>query len=338
MEKNDNNYMGRISNNLESLLNIVNLSVEFKTLEGSCLALDKISYGVEKGEVVAIVGESGCGKTISALSILRLIPSPPGQIINGQVYFDKNDLLKLNTLELRSIRGNRISMIFQEPMSCLNPLFSIGEQISEPIMLHQGLNKRDATKRALEMLDIVKMPAPSKRIREYPHQLSGGMRQRVMIAMALSCNPSLLIADEPTTALDVTTQAQVLDLLLKLQEKFQTSIILITHDLGVVAEIAKKVVVMYAGRIVEKGSIEDIFDNPEHPYTKGLLLSISYKKAKGKNLPEIPGSVPNLYHLPKTCKFYPRCKKRMPRCKTEPNLFEVAKGHLVRCWLTENIR
>jgi oligopeptide/dipeptide ABC transporter ATP-binding protein len=320
-----------------ALLSVVDLKVEFKTLQGSCLALDKVTYGVQKGEIVAIVGESGCGKTISALSILRLIPSPPGRIIGGQVFFESEDLLKFNTTQLRSIRGNRISMIFQEPMSCLNPLFNIGDQISEPIMLHQGLNKRDATKRAVEMLDIVRMPAPSKRIKEYPHQLSGGMRQRVMIAMALSCNPSLLIADEPTTALDVTTQAQILDLLLQLQVQFQTSIILITHDLGVVAEIAKKVVVMYAGRVVEKGSIEDIFKRPEHPYTKGLLLSISYKKAKAENLPEIPGSVPNLYRLPQTCKFYPRCEKRMPRCKTEPTLVEIEKGHSVRCWLANDM-
>jgi len=320
-----------------SLLNIVDIRVVFHTLEGICHAVDKVSFSIDKGEIVGLVGESGCGKTVTALSILRLIPSPPGKIVGGNIFFESKDLLKLNNTDMRRIRGKSISMIFQEPMSSLNPLFTIGYQISEAIILHQGKNKREAWDKAIQMLKVVKIPDAARRAKEYPHQLSGGMRQRVMIAMALSCNPKLLIADEPTTALDVTIQAQILDLLLKLKEDFNVAIMLITHNLGIVAEMARKILVMYAGKIIERGSVEDIFDRPLHPYTQGLLRSLPYKKGRNENLQEIPGTVPNLYQLPKGCRFYPRCEKRQSLCREEEPLpVEVNKSHFVNCWLMDS--
>ena len=317
------------------LLDVSQLQVHFHSLQGICQAVDKVSLSIHRGETLSLVGESGCGKTVTALSILRLIPTPPGKIVGGNVFFESTDLLKLSAKGIREIRGNSISMIFQEPMACLNPLFTIGDQISEVFVLHRGKKKREAWIHAIEMLSRVKIPDPQKRIREYPHQLSGGMRQRVMIAMALACNPKLLIADEPTTALDVTTQAQILDLLIQLKEELNTSIMLITHNLGIVAEMAMKIFVMYAGRIVEGGSAQDIFDSPLHPYTQGLLRAIPYNKKRDELLPEIPGGVPNLYHPPRGCRFYPRCEKRLPRCREEPPIKEISKEHFVNCWLLE---
>jgi peptide/nickel transport system ATP-binding protein/oligopeptide transport system ATP-binding protein len=318
-----------------NLLNISQLQVEFHTLQGICHAVDKVNLSIHQGETLGLVGESGCGKTVTALSILRLIPSPPGKIVGGNIFFESTDLLKLDTHEIRKIRGNSISMIFQEPMASLNPLFTIGDQISEVFMLHRGKNKKEAWAHSIDMLNRVKIPDPHKRINEYPHQLSGGMRQRVMIAMALACNPKLLIADEPTTALDVTTQAQILELLLKLKEEFNTSVMLITHNLGIVAEVTNKIFVMYAGRIVEGGSVEDIFDHPMHPYTQGLLRSMPYNKKREESLPEIPGGVPNLYHLSKGCRFYPRCDRRVTQCQEEPSTREISLRHFVSCWLAE---
>jgi len=317
------------------LLDIRQLRVEFHTLEGICHAVDNVSLSIDYGEIIGLVGESGCGKTVSALSVLRLIPYPPGKIVAGNIFFEAIDLLRLNPKEMRKIRGNSISMIFQEPMASLNPLFTIGDQIAEVFMLHRGKGKKEAWAHTVEMLDKVKIPDPHKRANEYPHQLSGGLRQRVMIAMALACNPKLLIADEPTTALDVTTQAQILDLLLKLKEEFNTSIMLITHNLGIVAEMAAKIFVMYAGRIVEGGSAQDIFDGPVHPYTRGLLRSMPYNKRRDELLPEIAGSVPNLYRMPKGCPFYPRCDSRFASCKGPPPTKEVKGGHLVSCWLAD---
>jgi oligopeptide/dipeptide ABC transporter ATP-binding protein len=289
------------------------------------------------------VGESGCGKTMTALSLLRLFPSPPGRIVEGQLLFEGRDLAGLSDGEIRKIRGNRISMIFQEPMTSLNPVFSVGNQIVEPLMLHQGLSRREARERAIEMLRIVGIPSPQHRVREFPHQLSGGMRQRVMIAMALSCRPQLLIADEPTTALDVTIQAQILDLMVKLKEQMGTAILLITHNLGVVAQMAQRVLVMYAGKIVEEAPVEELFDNPLHPYTQGLLNSIPkldlVHLGEPQRLQEIPGFVPSLFHLPKGCAFRPRCRWVMDRCRREsPDFSEVRPGHSIRCWRQEEIR
>ena len=317
------------------LLDIFQLQVQFHSLQGICHAVDKVNLSIRQGETLGLVGESGCGKTVTALSILRLIPTPPGRIVGGNIFFESTDLLRLGPKEIRKIRGNSISMIFQEPMACLNPLFTIGDQISEVFVLHRGKKKREAWSHAIEMLIKVKIPDPQNRIKEYPHQLSGGMRQRVMIAMALSCNPKLLIADEPTTALDVTTQAQILDLLLQLKHEFNTSIMLITHNLGIVAEMAMKIFVMYAGRIVEGGSAKNIFDSPVHPYTQGLLRATPYNKNRNELLPEIPGGVPNLYYTPKGCRFYPRCERRLARCEEEPPLKEISEGHFVNCWLMD---
>ncbi|MEE9197047.1 MAG: ABC transporter ATP-binding protein, partial [bacterium] len=291
------------------------------------------------GETLGVVGESGCGKSVTALSILRLIPEPPGRIFGGGIFFEGKDLTKMKSKELRTIRGNHISMIFQEPMTSLNPVFTIGFQIAEAIMLHQNMGKKDAMDKSAEMLDLVGIPLPRQRIREYPHQLSGGMRQRAMIAMALSCNPTILLADEPTTALDVTIQAQILELMFKLKDELGTAIILITHDLGLVAETCQRVVVMYAGIVVEEAPTEEIFANPMHPYTVGLLNSIpklrTTKSQGGRvRLQEIPGIVPSLHRLPTGCSFNPRCDKVMGVCREhEPELKEVSPGHKVRCLL-----
>jgi oligopeptide/dipeptide ABC transporter ATP-binding protein len=286
-----------------------------------------------------VVGESGCGKSVTALSILRLIPAPPGRIMGGEILFKGKNLLELTEDEMRKIRGNRISMIFQEPMTSLNPVFTVGNQIQETIQLHQGISKKEALEKSIEMFRLVNIPSPGKAVERYPHELSGGMRQRVMIAMALVCNPEILIADEPTTALDVTIQAQILDLINKLKEELGMAIILITHNLGVVAETAKRVIVMYAGKIVEEAETKTLFGNPLHPYTMSLLKSIPIlgdKIRRGKvRLNEIPGVVPGLYELSSGCKFSTRCSSVMDICKEkEPRLKEIEKGHFNSCWLT----
>ena len=319
------------------LLHVKNLHTYFYTYDGVAKAVDGIDFLVHEGETVGFVGESGCGKSVTALSILRLIQDPPGQIVKGEILFEGQDLLELTHVQMRHIRGNRISMIFQEPMTSLNPVFSIGNQLVETIRLHQRVPKREAMDRAVEMLKKVLIPDPEKRIKEYPHQLSGGMRQRVMIASALSCDPKMLIADEPTTALDVTIQAQILNLMNKLKQDFGASVILITHDLGVIAEIAQSVVVMYAGRIVEYADVVELFTNPKHPYTLGLMDAIPKIDgpiAEDKVLKTIPGVVPSLLGLPEGCHFRERCSQASDICaKKNPPLFELGAGHLVRCWL-----
>ncbi|MEO5968909.1 MAG: ABC transporter ATP-binding protein [Bdellovibrionia bacterium] len=326
----------------EKILEVKNLKTTFKTEEGTLTAVDDVSFNVYKGKTLGIVGESGCGKSVTSLSIMRLIPHPPGKIAGGEILYRGQDLLKFDASQMRSIRGNEISMIFQEPMTSLNPVFTIGNQIREAIGLHQKLSKTEIRDQAVEMLKLVGIPAPEKRVDDYPHQLSGGMRQRIMIAMALSCNPQILIADEPTTALDVTIQAQILELLKELQQKVGMALILITHDLGVVAEMADEVAVMYAGRIVEQGNVREIFREPKMPYTRGLLNSIPIMnkdptgKMKKKRLQAIPGIVPDLLHLPQGCRFQERCSYVIPECKQqEPDLRVVASHplmpHKIRC-------
>ncbi|NLM38507.1 MAG: ABC transporter ATP-binding protein [Firmicutes bacterium] len=316
------------------LLSVRNLKTHFYTEDGIVPAVDGISFDLERGGTLGIVGESGCGKSVTSLSIMGLIPSPPGKIVDGEILFEGRDLTKLSEAEMRKIRGNEISMIFQEPMTSLNPVFTIGNQIMEAIMLHQKLDKAAARKKAIEMLSLVGIPSPEKRIDEYPHQLSGGMRQRVMIAMALSCNPKLLIADEPTTALDVTIQAQILDLMRDLQKELGTAIIMITHDLGVIAELVDQVVVMYTGIIVERGDVETIFANPQHPYTQGLLASIPRLDMDVERLQAIPGSVPTPGNFPKGCGFHPRCPYAKDICEAKrPPAFKAdGEGHYAACW------
>ncbi len=324
----------------QPLLDIRALETHFFTDDGLARAVDGVSYSLARGETVGVVGESGCGKSVTALSVLRLIPNPPGRIVSGEIVFEGTNLLDLSPAEMRRIRGNDISMIFQEPMTSLNPVFTIGNQIAEAVRLHQGLSNKEAINKAVEMLTLVGIPEPSRRVHEYPHQLSGGMRQRAMIAMALSCNPKVLVADEPTTALDVTIEAQILDLMRNLQSELGTAIIMITHDLGVVAEMARKVVVMYAGKVVEQAPVEQIFGDPNHPYTQGLLNSLpsaDLGKASGGDkhrLQEIPGIVPSLLNLPPGCKFASRCPKAMAVCEEkEPPLEQVSADHLSACWL-----
>ncbi len=329
-----------MDNNNDILLNISGLQTYFYTDEGVSKAVDGVDYYVKKGETLGVVGESGCGKSVTALSVMRLIPQPPGKIIGGDIMFEDQSLLTLSSQQMRKIRGNKISMIFQEPMTSLNPVFTIGNQISEAIQLHQGLSKKGALERSIEMLKLVGISSPEQRVKEYPHQLSGGMRQRAMIAMALSCNPSLLIADEPTTALDVTIQAQILDLMTSIKDEFNTAIILITHDLGVVAETVARVVVMYAGKIVEEADVYHVFENPLHPYTVGLLQSIpriDLNAMKKERLQEISGVVPMPSQLPPGCLFHPRCSQVMDICRNElPELKpHQEKEHKVRCWLYE---
>ena len=314
------------------LLEVRNLSIHFFTEEGLIRAVENVSFEIYSGEILGLVGESGCGKSVTGLSLLRLIPIPPGQIMSGDILFDGRSLLPLEEKEMEKVRGNEISMIFQEPMTSLNPVFTIGNQIMEAIILHQGLDRAVARKRAIEMLDRVKIPSPEIRIDYYPHQLSGGMRQRVMIAMALSCQPKLLIADEPTTALDVTIQAEVLRLLREIQREMGMAVMLITHDLGVVSEIADRVAVMYAGRIFEYGPIEAIFGKMRNPYTRGLMHSIPQLTEKRSRLNAIPGQVPDPMNLPVGCKFHPRCYLMIEDCKKEePPLSQVNGYHFSRC-------
>ncbi|MCJ7830304.1 MAG: ABC transporter ATP-binding protein [Desulfobacterales bacterium] len=319
---------------MQPLLTIENLRVYFHILVGTVRAVEGVGFHVDPGETLGIVGESGCGKSVSAMTLMQLIPMPPGELVSGRALFKGQDLLQLSTEEIRKVRGNQISMIFQEPMTSLNPVFTIGDQIGEAVRLHQGLDRRAARDKAVEMLDLVGIPDPRRRIREYPHQLSGGMRQRVMIAMALSCNPDLLIADEPTTALDVTVQAQILELMLDLQSKNNMSILLITHDLGVIAETANRVIVMYCGKIVESADVRDIFHNPLHPYTRQLLASVPRLETDQQTrLQEIPGMVPSLYALPQGCDFSPRCARVRRACRqAEPKLVQVEAGHRVACF------
>lgn len=316
----------------EEILQVMDLKTVFYSDGEEIPAVDGISFSLRKGETLGIVGESGSGKSVTSLSIMRLIPSPPGKIVDGSILFKGQDLLKKSDEEMRRIRGNNISMIFQEPMTSLNPVYTIGRQISETIMLHQNLSKKEAMNKAVEMLQLVKIPLPGKRIKQYPHQLSGGMRQRVMIAMALSCRPELLIADEPTTALDVTIQAQILEILKDMRDKTGTAVILITHDLGVVAEIADNVLVMYCGRAVEYSSVRNIFFNPKHPYTIGLLNSIPKIEGPRKKLQTIKGVVPSPNQITKGCRFKTRCDFVRERCMDEePPLIRVGNS-LVRCW------
>jgi oligopeptide/dipeptide ABC transporter ATP-binding protein len=328
----------------QPILEVDNLRTHFFTAGGVVPAVDGVSYHVNASETLGVVGESGCGKSVTALSILRLVASPPGRIIDGAIRFQGTNLLELSEPEMERIRGNQISMIFQEPMTSLNPLQTAGHQISEAIALHQKLSRRDAMSKAVDMLRRVHIPEPERRAGAYPHQLSGGMRQRVMIAMALSCNPKVLIADEPTTALDVTIQAQILDLMRELRQTFGTAMILITHDMGVVAENADRVVVMYAGRKVEEAPVDDLFNRPAHPYTRGLLASIpsldvsSRANPANARLNEIKGMVPVMSRLPRGCAFAPRCGFTTDRCRIEyPPLRAVGDGHVVACWNAEHV-
>ena len=325
------------------ILDIRDLKTFFYTYDGVAKAVDGISYRLSAGETLGIVGESGCGKSVSALSILRLIPDPPGRIVDGQIFFKETNLLELAYDRMREIRGNRISMIFQEPMTSLNPVFTVGNQIAEAFRLHQGLKRKEALEKSIDTLKLVNMPSPEKCVSQYPHELSGGMRQRAMIAMALACNPEILIADEPTTALDVTIQAQIIDLMLQLKEELGMAIILITHDLGIIAETVKRVIVMYAGKIIEEAPTRTIFKTPLHPYSQGLLQSmprLGDKVRLGRvRLEEIPGVVPSLYELPAGCRFSTRCSHAMEICrKEEPDLEEIDQRHFCRCWLTHKER
>lgn len=320
----------------ETLLEVKDLRTHFYTHDGILPAVDGVTFKINKGETLCVVGESGCGKSVTAMSILKLVPTPPGKYVSGNILFNGQDILSKTDEEMRKIRGKDIAMIFQEPMTSLNPVYTVGDQIAEAIMIHQGKKKKEAIEMAINMLKKVGIPSPEKRVREYPHQLSGGMRQRVMIAMALSCNPMVLIADEPTTALDVTVQAQILDLMRKMQKETGAAIMFITHDLGVVAEMADRVVVMYAGKIVEEGTVEEVFDEPMHPYTVGLLNSIPHLDGRGKQtLHVIEGTVPNLDQLPTGCAFNPRCNKVIDICKQKrPELVSLKNtGRRCACWL-----
>ncbi len=320
------------------ILEVEGLKTYFFTFEGIAKAVDDVSFFMNRSETLGLVGESGCGKSVTALSIIRLIKEPPGKIVGGKILFDGNDLTRLRPKKMRAIRGNRISMIFQEPMTSLNPVYTVGKQISEMYIIHKKMGARDSRDKAIEMLRQVQIPLPEKRIHEYPHQLSGGMRQRAMIAMALACQPEILIADEPTTALDVTIQAQILELMIHLKENSNTAILMITHDLGVIGETTQRIVVMYAGKIMEEGETRIILEDPKHPYTQGLMRSIPVigeRSKRGRSrLHEIEGIVPSLYDLPVGCAFSPRCPEVMEICrKEEPKLRQSNGSHHVRCWL-----
>jgi oligopeptide transport system ATP-binding protein len=320
---------------VEALLEVKNLKVQFHTLEGVVQAVNGVSFVVEKGKTLGIVGESGCGKSVTVLSVMRLIPEPPGKISSGEVLFEGIDLLKLDKVAIQDIRGQKIAMIFQDPMTSLNPVLTIGKQISEAIIVHKNVGKEEAFKQTINLLELVGIPQPEARYNDYPHQFSGGMRQRVMIAMGLSCNPDLLIADEPTTALDATIQAQIIELTQKMQEKFGMSVIWITHDLGVVAEIADRVIVMYAGYIVEEADVFNIFENPVHPYTLSLLKSLPrIDSRRYERLAIIPGSPPDCIQMPTGCPFMPRCVYAIDRCGVEnPQLTNVEDDHKAACWV-----
>jgi len=327
-------------NNTKPLLEVKGLKTYFYTEDGIVRAVDGVNFEVYPGEVLGIVGESGCGKSVTSLSIMRLI-SKPGKIDNGEILLDGENLLNLTEEQMTKVRGNRISMIFQQPQTALNPVFKVGDQLAEVLNVHQDLGKEAGQKRAVELLKMVGVPDPARRVEAYPHELSGGMAQRVMIAMALACIPELLIADEPTTALDVTIQAQILDLMRQMRKDMGTSVILITHDLGVVAEMAERVAVMYAGEIVEQTDVNSLFDEPLHPYTQGLIGSIPILGEIKEKLDVIPGSVPNLVNLPPGCRFAPRCQARVKYAlnictETKPELEEIKTDHSVRCWLYQN--
>jgi len=317
----------------KGLLEIRDLTVSFASENGPAKVLEHVSFTVERGRTLGLVGESGCGKSVTAMSIMRLLPSPPSRVESGSIWFDNRDLLKLNRAEMRKIRGNRIGMIFQEPMTSLNPTFSIGFQIGEVLRLHSGLGRRQTRQRCIELLDVVGVGSSDARVDQYPHQLSGGLRQRVMIAMALACGPDLLIADEPTTALDVTIQAQILELLIGLQKELNMSILMITHDLGVVAEFCDEVVVMYAGKIVEKAPVNELFAHPRHPYTRGLLASIPQIGSKKEHLPTIPGTVPAIDRRPDGCYFADRCDRVLDICfNNPPELEGRGTAQRLACW------
>ena len=321
---------------MDPLLSVSQLKTYFYTSEGVAKAVDDVSFAVGHGETVGLVGESGCGKSVTALSIMRLVDDPPGKIAGGEIRLEGKNLLEVPRPEMRQIRGRDISMIFQEPMTSLNPVFTIGSQVSEAIRFHQRMQRGDIRDKSIELLKLVGIPSPERRISDYPHHLSGGMRQRIMIAMALACNPKVLIADEPTTALDVTIQAQIMDLMAGLQEKLKTAILLITHDLGLVAETTRRVIVMYLGKVVESAATAALFDEPLHPYTQGLMRSIPQiheKHSKTRTLWEIQGNVPSLIDLPPGCPFAGRCDRRMARCAEAPPLLEIKPRHWVRCWL-----
>jgi peptide/nickel transport system ATP-binding protein/oligopeptide transport system ATP-binding protein len=319
----------------EALLKVSGLQTHFTTEEGIVKAVDGVDFEVQKGQILGIVGESGCGKSITSLSIMRLVAQPQGKIVGGQILFQGKNLLGLSESEMREIRGNRIALISQDPMTSLNPVLTIGEQIMEAIILHQKLDKAAARAKAIKMLEAVGIPSPESRVDDYPHQFSGGMRQRAIIAMALSCEPDLLIADEPTTALDVTIQAQILDLMREIRDQRNSAIVLITHDMGVVAEMCDYVAVMYAGKVVEYADVHTLFKNPKHPYTQGLLNSIPKLGERKARLEPIEGQPPNLSKLPQGCSFGPRCKHYMTKCREVPALDTFEQGHLVRCWLTK---
>ena len=323
-----------MENKDDNLLELIDLKVQFNSIDGRVKAVDGVSFAVKKGETLGIVGESGCGKSVTAQSILRIVPIPPGEITNGQILFEGTDLLRLSDEKMRRIRGNDISMIFQEPMTSLNPVFTIGFQLSEVLKLHRGMNNKEALQESISMLNYVGIPRAEEVVNEYPFALSGGMKQRSMIAMALACNPKVLIADEPTTALDVTIQAQILELMKKLQREFDSAILFITHDLGVIAEMADRVIVMYAGLILEEATVEDLFETPLHPYTIGLMNSKPDLNIREKRLHVIPGNVPNLTNLPTGCAFHPRCEFAIDKCREiMPPLEEHSPGRKVRCWV-----
>lgn len=333
---------GEFMSDKKPLLQVRDLQTSFNTENGKVRAVNHVSFDINAGEVVGLVGESGCGKTAASLSILQLLPTPPAAIEGGEILFDGHNLVGMPREELRRIRGNEISMIFQEPMTSLNPVYTIGEQLMESLQLHQHLSPRDAKARAIEMLQLVGIPRPDEVVDEYPHRFSGGMRQRAMIAMALSCDPKLLIADEPTTALDVTIQAQILELMQELRERIGMAILFITHDLSVIAEMADRVVVMYAGKVVEEADVVSLFHSPQHPYTQGLIGSrptvddSDESVGEKRRLPFIPGNVPNPLYLPQGCPFHPRCDHAMDICRTSmPGESSVGTGHRVRCWLHE---
>ncbi|HXA70071.1 MAG TPA: ABC transporter ATP-binding protein [Stellaceae bacterium] len=324
----------------DALLRVEDLHTHFFTLDGVTRAVDGVDLVVHAGETLGIVGESGCGKSVTALSIMRLLPAKLGRVVSGTIRFDGEDLLALSEADMREIRGNRIAMVFQEPMTSLNPVLTVGDQIAEAVMIHQKKSRSDAMAHAIEMLRLVRIPDAERRVRDYPHQFSGGMRQRVMIGMALCCNPKLLIADEPTTALDVTIQAQILKLMLELKGRFGAAVMLITHDLGVVAETCQRVLVMYAGRKVEEAPVLDLFDRPMHPYTRGLMASIPRRRQQQspRRLQEIPGIVPSLREPIAGCPFAPRCSFATDRCRVEaPPLMERASGHRAACWHVDRV-